>query len=133
MTVIELSEELGIKSFVIIGDLMERNIFKSLNDQLSEKEEQQIRSMSAPQVAEKELKPVRDNLRETMDESLRVPNVVKTKSRKPTCGDCAYLRVNGTVQYGGPRKECHRFPPPNNEGYWPCVQINDWCGEFKRR
>ena len=55
-------------------------------------------------------------------------------SERPTCETCRFWD-------GG---ECHRWPPTihpelrwgddyQNEGYWPHISKNDWCGEHEPR
>lgn len=36
---------------------------------------------------------------------------------------------SGDVEFG----MCRRFPPSNEDGMWPTVYLDDWCGEHKEQ
>jgi hypothetical protein len=50
-----------------------------------------------------------------------------TRDLTERCDHCAHSR-RVTVA----RSECRRFPPPD-DGTWPIVPSDGWCGEFKKR
>jgi len=46
----------------------------------------------------------------------------------PTCARCLFARPGESAG----RYECHRFPRQVSAGsWWPSVEFNDWCGEYK--
>jgi len=56
-------------------------------------------------------------------------------SEHPSCRDCFFVKEIKPGQY-----ECHIKAPVlavefemSDFGYWPRVQENEWCGEFKRK
>jgi hypothetical protein len=50
-----------------------------------------------------------------------------------TCEDCHFFEANKDDESIG---LCRRNPPVgaasiDEKGYWPVVDIDDWCGEYK--
>ena len=48
------------------------------------------------------------------------------------CGTCRFLK-----EYSSRTGLCHRYPPTpqgsNDNGHWPRVNLDDWCGEYKAK
>jgi|GEM_PF-3619603 len=44
----------------------------------------------------------------------------------PSCKSCEFYIFGWANTY-----ECRRYPPLDNNGAWPPVRENDWCGEWK--